>query len=307
MQQSTSGSIGLPSVADFVVRSTTNQWTLAAVAHYTSLALPAAVTVIAVPSVYSMIKAFRKVCNDTSSQDCQSFYPDYFKSGVKTWADASLPIPVMFDRTRSNVNISGADSAQFWLTMHNFEREMERTLFTPATMNTTPDQGFVTGAITIAVDNTISYSGGQADWYWNSLDEIQAARISFKSVGMMLSGPLSKHEMMHALGFHHTCQWPSVMGGYGCAMTDFTGFDGDYAHAAWHVRDEERQLRNSSGALPNTVLSLAAIAEGEAFQKSGIAGAIAANTISPSSAPQPAPRRRFSRRLSGFAGGDSAH
>jgi hypothetical protein len=25
------------------------------------------------------------------------------------------------------------------------------------------------------------------------------------------------HELLHALGFHHTCAWPTVMGGYGCA------------------------------------------------------------------------------------------
>jgi hypothetical protein len=39
------------------------------------------------------------------------------------------------------------------------------------------------------------------------------------------------HELLHDLGFHHTCAWSTVMGGYGCSsaagitMTDAAAFN----------------------------------------------------------------------------------
>ena len=179
---------------------------------------------------------------------------------------------------------------------------MGQTFFAPATMTTASNGGYVVGAITIAVDTTIPRSGGQADWYWNSRDEIQAAQIQFNTRSSLLNGPLAKHEFMHALGLHHTCQWMSVMGGYGCAMSDLMPEDVSYARAAWHVRDAESPLRTSAGDLPPSVLSLSAIADGEILRKRS-------SNLSAFSADVPTASRTLAPalRFPGYAGRDSAH
>ena len=43
------------------------------------------------------------------------------------------------------------------------------------------------------------------------------------------------HVLFHALGFGHTCAWPSVMGGYGCQAADtLTAQDA----AGWALADQ---------------------------------------------------------------------
>jgi hypothetical protein len=187
---------------------------------------------------------------------------------------------------------------------------MGETFFAPATMNTTSNAGFVAGAIMVAIDTTITYSGGQANWYWNSRDEIQAAQIQFKSEAALMSGPVAKHEFLHALGLHHTCQWLSVMGGYGCPMSDLTLQDVGYAKAAWHVRDGEAPLRTSAGDLPSNVLSLGAIAEGEIVRKKSLNLMVFADDVSRSMGtltPPSATRPINPSSLPNYSGGDSAH
>ena len=45
------------------------------------------------------------------------------------------------------------------------------------------------------------------------------------------------HELNHALGFHLTCRWSTVMGGYGCTQqARFTSGDVAYYHLAELVR-----------------------------------------------------------------------
>jgi Bacterial Ig-like domain (group 2) len=300
-QATITGSLGLPPFVDVVIGSVTNQHTQPAVGHYAATGLPLSVSMIAVPTSFDIAKAFVPVCTDFSSQDCQSFYPLYFKTGVKAWLPSSLPIPVMFDRSRSNLVITPADSVLLWKTLRDFEATMGQTFFAPATMTGPSDAGYVVGAITVAIDNTITYAGGQANWYWNARDEIQAGKISFKAESELLNGPVAKHEFLHTLGLHHTCQWPSVMGGYGCPMDDLTQQDVAYAKAAWYVRDAELPLRTTAGDLPPSVLSLSAIAEGEALRGEF------SNLAAFSAAARNVRGKLAALRLPGYAGEDSAH
>ena len=308
-QATISGSIGLPSTADIVIGPMSNQFTRAAVAYYAAADLPSSVTMIAVPTAYDIVAAFAPVCDNSANADCQSFFPSYFGAGVKAWAPGSLPIPVMFDRSRSNILIGDADSVTLWQTLNDFQTAMGQTLFVPATMTTPSNAGYVIGAITVAIDTTIAHSGGEANWYWNSRDEIQAAQISFKGKSLLVNGPVIKHEFMHALGLHHTCRWPSVMGGYGCAMYDLTSDDVGYAHAAWHVRDAEANLRTTTGSLPPNVLSLGAVAQAATMRGSRFTLITPSFSVSRGAriSATPAPVALNPLGLPNFHGADSAH
>lgn len=323
-QLTVAGSIGLPPVVGIVVGSSSNQLTLPSVAHFPIGELPTSVTVIAIPvsssvtsgkwanvsSELSMVSAFARVCN-TIDLNCGGFFPSHFRYGVIAWAPSAFPIPVMIDRGRSPAPISDADSVAIWSGLHEMEQAFGRTLFAPAPFDATSslDGNIVWGAITVAVDGSIT-AAGEAGWGWGENHEIVAAHITFKDARAIADKGLIEHEFMHALGFGHTCQWPSVMGvgGQGCARVEITATDVVYANVARLVHDTEYILRAGAELLPSNLLSLGAAADGEALRKPRLGLSwVSANVQSP-------PVRRTDRdspftslHLPGFAGGSWAY
>jgi hypothetical protein len=69
-------------------------------------------------------------------------------------------------------------------------------------------------------------------------------RITMK-YSWMLTHPMLLHELMHVLGFYHTCSFPSVMNGYGCAQVhELTAHD--VAWMLYHYVDL-RNLQETKG------------------------------------------------------------
>ena len=63
------------------------------------------------------------------------------------------------------------------------------------------------------------------------------AKVRLASSQIFASQTTVTHELNHALGFHHTCRWATVMGGYGCAQQGrLTANDVAYYHLADLVR-----------------------------------------------------------------------
>jgi hypothetical protein len=78
---------------------------------------------------------------------------------------------------------------------------------------------------------------GYTNWSWDGQGEVYEAKTRLASSSMFANTGTVTHELNHALGFHHTCRWSTVMGGYGCPQqARLTSGDVAYYHLAELVR-----------------------------------------------------------------------
>src|SRR4029078_1725270 len=149
--------------------------------------------------------------------NCNSFFPQVWKSSVILWADADLPVALAFNRTTGA--ITARDSVALWGVIEQMQRELGRQLFVPADYSqvVAPDaNGFSRKAVLVSVDATLSGFSGFTNWIWDGLFNMLAAKTRFRLATFLADRSLMTHELLHALGFHHTCAWGTHMGGYGC-------------------------------------------------------------------------------------------
>lgn len=180
-------------------------------------------------------EAFTPVCTTTSDANCQSYWPSYWLPGIKTWADESRPIPVAFDRTAGVV--TPADSLVIWATMTQMEADLGRRLFKPAAFTAYTSTGYTNGMILISNDPTVAPFAGYTNWFWDAQGVLYQAKIRLASANIFANASTSTHELNHALGFHHTCKWSTIMGGYGCGqISRLSVWDVAYYHLAEMVR-----------------------------------------------------------------------
>jgi len=171
----------------------------------------------------SLNDAFTRVCPATRNAQCNSFYPNSWLSmttGPALWPEPEFPLPVAFNRQASTDSISVDDSIAVWVSLRQLEGDVGRTLFRPANLNDLPppSNGFTPHAILISVDSTLSGYWGYAYWASDAAGNLVTAKVLIIDREALHLSDLLAHELLHALGFHHTCAWPSVMGGYGCRM-----------------------------------------------------------------------------------------
>jgi hypothetical protein len=190
---------------------------------------------------FSAGAAFTAVCADTANANCNSFYPaSWLSSTPQLWPETQLPIPVAFNRPASAGTITDADSVAVWATIGQMDDALGRQLFQPATLASlaAPNgDGYVAGAVLISIDNTLSPSAGYTNWRYNGEGSVFEAATRIGSEGALSVRGLMTHELLHALGFHHTCMWPSVMGGYGCPLLGgATMQDASAFNLAWTLR-----------------------------------------------------------------------
>ena len=238
------GSMAMTDTVQLVARADTGFESSALAAP--AAALPASVPVVFIPhhvtltsgSFIGMTRAASMggavaSCN-LASDECapgSGFYPVSFRTGVQAWA--SLPIAV---------SLTGVDSAAVWDALHALEAAVGHSLFVP-------DTGTSTGRIEVRAGLPPGVGGnavGYAQWQWDASDRITGATVWLLS----LNRRVIEHEFVHALGFGHTCSWPSVMGGYGCPQLEATADDVAYILLARAVHEAETPFRLASGALP---------------------------------------------------------
>jgi hypothetical protein len=167
----------------------------------------------------SLTQAFQRVCTDDSNANCNSFFPQIWKSAVVLWNDADLPVPLAFNTSATTSPISAADSINLWNIIAEMQSELGRQLFVPATLSSLPPpdvNGFSRKAVLVWVDSTLSGFAGYTNWIWDGNLNMLSAKTRVTANAALASRSLMKHELLHALGFHHTCAWTTVMGGYGC-------------------------------------------------------------------------------------------
>lgn len=129
-----------------------------------------------------------------------------------TWPSKSLPIPIAFNRDRSDTMISSADSTTFWKIVSDYNFEFGMQVFRPANigeLKVTTDTGqrfsHHIGGVGVQVLSTLdnSYGGWITDGQGGS--DIIGGGIYMRTHPLVsMTSPFAvKHELTHTLGFGH--------------------------------------------------------------------------------------------------------
>ena len=164
-----------------------------------------------------MERAFTSAC-----RGCGAFYrhdPAPTKQGAArgtlgSWPERAFPIRVAFEREYSGDPIQARDSVAFWQAADELEARYGADLFRPArAAETTPDDfNGPTDVVLVYTDPSLRFAG-LTTLFWHGADVTYAAiRLRRPPVYWDAHQPsVMRHELMHALGFGHTCAWRSVL------------------------------------------------------------------------------------------------
>ena len=194
--------------------------------------------------------AFAPPCPALLDDNCEGFYPSSWFSGIKLWPDSMLPVRVALHHALSNETIRDADSTALWATLRKMGDDMGRPVFRPARyQDLTPlDPGWADYAIVVRVDTTIRNFIAFTGWRWDGFNDLTAGTVRVNRRATLSSGSLMAHELLHALGFKHSCGWDSVMGGYGCTgAASLSAADVAHWQLARHLRDLQRAHATNLG------------------------------------------------------------
>ena len=126
----------------------------------------------------------------------------------------ALPVPVAFDRTIGTDPVTDTDSASFWSVVNELESELCMNAFQPVVMTAvSPPRG-----VRIVIDRGLDAvaRGGPNIETERGASVIVGGSIVCRAVSCLASGEVTRHELLHVLGFGHSCAWPTVMRA-GCA------------------------------------------------------------------------------------------
>lgn len=159
----------------------------------------------------SPAKAYAPTC-----RDCGGFFPlgPARSGGVPGWREERFPLRVAFDRGRSTVPVAPADSAAFWQAAAQVEAVFGRRLFRPVGYaETLPSTDDGTDDVVLVWIVASLGSPGRMMTGFDGADIVTAAL--WLGGTAMLRRPAGQavvaHELIHALGFGHTCAWRSVV------------------------------------------------------------------------------------------------
>jgi hypothetical protein len=131
------------------------------------------------------------------------------------WPLSRFPLRVGFDREHSIPTGAAPDSIAFWRAVGGMEDAFGMDLFRPVpyfqTLSQPTDENGPDDVVLVVIDPTLPVAG--LTMVLGRPGTVEYAAVSLRRRGEMLTdyGPeLVGHEMMHALGFGHTCQWRSV-------------------------------------------------------------------------------------------------
>ncbi|HUG00909.1 MAG TPA: hypothetical protein VML95_03550 [Longimicrobiales bacterium] len=138
----------------------------------------------------------------------------------RSWGLESLPISVAFNHDSSQARIEGVDSAGFWKVMGVLEDAFGLDMFRPAryedaSEDGAPREGSMLVWVFEEMEGNIIGIGSP------DIDESRVLRstIRIRRRRWLRDQYLVGHEVMHALGFGHTCAWPTTVPGPPCRGT----------------------------------------------------------------------------------------
>lgn len=177
-----------------------------------------------------------------TGENYDGFWPGAWLSGIKVFGAHLLPARLAFDRPGSDAPITEADSVAFWAIVRDMEADLGRPLFVPASIGelTLDQDGKSAGAVIVRIDDDLSTYQGYANWWWMGGGIVYAGVVRLGSSAAFAHSGLVTHELLHTLGFKHSCSWPTVMGGYGCTLQPrLSPQDVAHAQLAFAMRDTE--------------------------------------------------------------------
>lgn len=172
--------------------------------------------------------------------------------GWQGWPMSRFPLRIGFDREHSVPVGATPDSAAFWQAAARVEDAFGMDLFRPVryaqTLPRHPDDN-PDDVVLVVIDPSLSIAG--LTTVLGRSGTVEYAAVSFQRRGSVLGnvGPeLVGHELMHVLGFGHTCSWHSIAADLqrcpGLRASLPTPEDVAYAQLFYRVRD----LQRASGA-----------------------------------------------------------
>ncbi|CAN5860361.1 hypothetical protein BH20GEM3_BH20GEM3_09880 [soil metagenome] len=165
----------------------------------------------------SLQRAFTPPCTG-----CSAFYERagtratfLARTPIQSWPEARFPLRVAFDREDVAEVFTARDSVEFWRVAESIHRDVGSELFRPVRYEETlagEGEGEPEDVILVWVDPSLPYSGlGTAV---SEGGKIVHGSVRLRRAGLTSSTgapELLTHELVHALGFGHTCAWRSVV------------------------------------------------------------------------------------------------
>ena len=165
------------------------------------------------------------------------------------WPLSRFPLRVGFDREHSVPVGAAPDSVAFWRAVEAMEDAFGTDLFRPVryaqTLSTVLDQDGPDDVVLVVIDPSLPVAGLTMVLARRGLVDYAAVSLRRRQEMFTDYGPeLVAHEMMHALGFGHTCAWRSVAADLGrCPQMRApapTPEDVAHAQVLYRVRDLQR-------------------------------------------------------------------
>lgn len=134
-------------------------------------------------------------------------------AGLPIWPVERFPLRVAFDHAQSDEIITARDSVFFWRIADRLQTDFGAALFQPVRYDEalSSDDEITTDVVVWIVSNLRLEGRGGIGFYG---EEVILGTIWLKNSALISSthGPtIVAHELMHALGFGHTCSWHSVL------------------------------------------------------------------------------------------------
>jgi hypothetical protein len=152
---------------------------------------------------------------------CSGFYRalrakgDSGRTGLQGWPGERFPLRVAFDREWNGERISTRDSVAFWREAEELEAAFGIDVFRPANYaDAVPrEEGGPDDVILVWFDADMPGLGGIGTAVSNGEDiGYGDLRLNRHALHEEVTAPgLVSHELMHTLGFGHTCAWRSVV------------------------------------------------------------------------------------------------
>jgi hypothetical protein len=186
---------------------------------------------------------------------CSVFWVRYAAQGQEPvryqgWPASRFPLRVGFDREHSIPAGASPDSAGFWRGVESVEDAFGMDLFRPVPYTQTlaqegAEENGPDDVVLVAIDPSLPVAG--LTMVLGRRGMVEYAAVSLQRRGVVLTdyGPeLVGHEMMHALGFGHTCSWRSVSADLqrcpGLRTSAPSPQDVAHAQVLYRVRDLQR-------------------------------------------------------------------
>ena len=138
--------------------------------------------------------------------------------GIPVWLEHSLPLRVAFSQD-DGVEVSERDSLAFMQVAEALETDLGRRWFQGAREEEVFDDPAAErfGSIIVSIDPGLE-TAGRGNWAAQG-GEIVAGVIYLQSVALIRdqrNAGIVAHELMHTLGFGHTCSWRTVVAADRC-------------------------------------------------------------------------------------------